>query len=194
MQAIAQSGIAFSKDTFDIERYEELRGISAEVLEHYSSLEREKIEALFAKEEGYQTPKVDVRGVVFKENRILLVRERSESRWSLPGGFCDVGLSAAENILKEIREESGYETKAVKFLALLDMNKHPHTPQPYHYYKIFIQCERIGGVKSLGIETDQVDFFARDELPNLSVGRNTEEQIKKMFAFYDDPLKQSIFD
>ena len=117
MQAIAQSGIAFSKDTFDIERYEELRAISAEVLEHYSSLERGKIEALFAKEEGYQTPKVDVRGVVFKENRILLVRERSESRWSLPGGFCDVGFSAAENIVKEIREESGYETKAVKLLA-----------------------------------------------------------------------------
>ncbi len=157
-------------------------------------MEREKIEALFAKEEGYQTPKVDVRGVVFKENRMLLVRERAESRWSLPGGFCDVGLSAAENIVKEIREESGYESEAVKLLALLDMNKHPHTPQPYHYYKIFIQCERIGGIESSGIETDQIGFFARDELPTLSIGRNTEEQIKMMFAFYDDPLKQSIFD
>ena len=127
---------------------------------------------------GYQTPKIDVRGAVFTNNKILLVREKIDDRWSLPGGFCDIGLSPSENIVKEIKEEAGYDVLPTKLLALLDMNKHPHPPQLYHYYKLFIQCEIIGGQASNGLETTGVHFYHEHNLPNLSLGRNTDTQIK----------------
>ncbi|MGM0852743.1 MAG: NUDIX hydrolase [Bacillota bacterium] len=194
IQALSQSGLAFSKDVYDIERYEELRTISVEIMQEYTDLEMMKIRELFTNETGYQTPKVDVRGVVFKENKILMVREKVDDKWSLPGGFCDVGLSPSENIVKEIREESGYDVTPVKLLALLDMNKHPHPSQPYHYYKIFIQCEVTGGAASSGIETKGTNFFEEENLPELSIGRNTETQINMLFEFLRDPYKETVYD
>ncbi|MFC7785363.1 NUDIX hydrolase [Rossellomorea sp. GCM10028870] len=194
IQALSQSGLAFSKDVYDIERYEELRTISAEIMQEYTDLEMMKIRELFTNESGYQTPKVDVRGVVFKDNKILMVREKVDDKWSLPGGFCDVGLSPSENIVKEIREESGYDVTPVKLLALLDMNKHPHPSQPYHYYKIFIQCEVTGGEAKSGIETKGINFFGEENLPELSVGRNTESQINLLFEFLRDPSKETVYD
>jgi ADP-ribose pyrophosphatase YjhB (NUDIX family) len=194
IQAISQSGLTFSKDPYDIERYNELRNISAEIMAEYTDSEMEKVVDLFASETGYQTPKVDVRGVVFKENKILLVRESEDLTWSLPGGFCDVGLSATENVVKEIKEESGYNVIPKKLLAVLDMNKHPHPPQPYHYYKLFIQCEIIGGNASAGLETDKIGFFTENVLPPLSTNRNTESQIHMLFDFLRNPLKETIVD
>ncbi|WP_299742543.1 NUDIX hydrolase [uncultured Rossellomorea sp.] len=194
IQALSQSGLSFSKDVYDIERYEELRTISAEIMQEYTDLEMMKIRELFTNESGYQTPKVDVRGVVFKDNKILMVREKVDDKWSLPGGFCDVGLSPSENIVKEIREESGYDVTPVKLLALLDMNKHPHPSQPYHYYKIFIQCEVTGGEAKSGIETKGINFFGEENLPELSVGRNTESQINLLFEFLRDPSKETVYD
>ncbi|GAF12534.1 MutT/Nudix family protein [Bacillus sp. JCM 19046] len=194
MHAIAQSGIAFSRDVYDLERYEELRSLSAEIMEQYSEVKKETIEEWFAKEEGYQTPKLDVRGALFKENKILLVREKAEHRWSLPGGFCDVGLSAKENIVKEIKEESGYDAEVLRLVALLDMNKHNHPVQPFHYYKLFFHCRLLGGEGEVGLETDQVGFFSRDCLPEVSTGRNTTEQIQLLFSFYDNPQKQTVVD
>ena len=194
IQALSQSGLAFSKDVYDIERYEELRTISAEILEEHTELEMQKIKNLFTNEHGYQTPKVDVRGVVFKDNQILMVREKIDDKWALPGGFCDIGLSASENIVKEIKEESGYDVIPIKLLALLDKDKHPHPPEAYHYYKIFILCEIIGGNPTTGIETNDLQFFSVNNLPLLSTNRNTESQIKMVFEFLENPKKETVFD
>ncbi|WP_226036565.1 NUDIX hydrolase [Aquibacillus saliphilus] len=194
IQALSQSGLSFSNDIYDIERYEELRKISSEIMEQYTDLEMEKITGLFTNETGYQTPKVDIRGAVFTDDKILMVRENSDDKWSLPGGFCDIGLSPSENIMKEVKEESGYDVTAKKLVALLDMNQHSHPPQPYHYYKIFIQCELTGGQADTGLETKDVRFFSENNLPKLSTGRNTEEQINMLFDYFRNPNKASIFD
>lgn len=194
IQSLSQAGLTFSKDAFEIERYEELRNISAEILTEYSGLEMKVVKDIFTHDTGYQTPKVDVRGVVFKDNTILLVQEAKDNRWSLPGGFCDVGLSPAENIVKEIEEESGFEVVPTKLVALLDMNKHPHPPQAFHYYKVFIQCDIVGGYGKPGLETKAIDFYEKDNLPELSTSRNTASQIQMLFEFLDDPNKETIFD
>lgn len=194
IQAISQSGLHFSKDAFDIERYEEFKKISTEIIAEYSEWNMQAVENLFALENGYQTPKMDVRGAVFKENKILLVRERIDDRWALPGGFCEVGVSPTENVIKEIQEESGYEVEAQKLLALLDMNKHDHPPQPYHYYKTFIQCEIVGGQPAASLETKDVDFFSKDDLPKLSTGRNTVAQVHMLFEYNYNPLKLVVVD
>lgn len=159
IQALSQSGLAFSEDIYDIERYEELREISIEIMREHTELEMDKIRDLFTNETGYQTPKVDVRGVVFKNNQILMVRENIDDKWALPGGFCDIGLSPSENVMKEIKEESGFDVLPIRLIALMDKNKHPHPPEAYHYYKIFILCEIIGGKPTLGIETNSINFF-----------------------------------
>ncbi|MGG3573480.1 NUDIX hydrolase [Bacillus gobiensis] len=194
IHAISQTGLAYSKDVYDKERYEQLLRLSTEIFAEYTDSGMEKIKLFFSKETGYQTPKVDVRGVVFKENKILLVKENSDQRWALPGGFCDVGLSPAENAVKEIKEESGYDTVSTKLLAVLDYHKHPHPPDIFHYYKIFIQCELIGGSPSMGVETNDVQFFSESNLPELSINRNTESQIKLLFEFLRNPQKEAIVD
>src|SRR5699024_1564064 len=183
-----------SKNAFDIERYEELKQISAEIIANYSEFDMKAVNNLFALEKGYQTPKMDVRGAVFKDNKILLVRERIDDRWALPGGFGEVGVPASENGTKESQEESGDEVKAQKLLAVLDMHNHDHPPQPYQYYKTFIQCEIFGGKPTASLETKDVHFFSKDHLPKLSTGRNTEAQIHMLFEFNCNPTKQAIVD
>jgi len=149
---------------------------------------------LFTDEAGYATPKIDVRGVVIEQNKILLVQERRDKRWTLPGGFADVGVSPAENVVKEIREESGYQTRAVKLLAAYDRNKHPHGPYTYHIYKLFFLCDLEGGKAQASIETSAAEFFAEDDLPTLSISRVTEEQIHRMFDHYRHPEWPTDFD
>lgn len=194
IQAIAQSGKAFSSDPYDVERYDELLTMSADILANYGDVDTKIVKTLFENESGYQTPKLDGRGVVFLDNKVLLVREKKDQLWSLPGGFCEVGSSAKENVEKEIYEESGYQTKATRLLGLYDMQKHGHPLQPFHYYKVFLQCEIIDGTASKGVETDQVGFFTRDSLPPLSTRRNTEEQVKSMFAFLDQTKVEAYFE
>ena len=194
IQALAQNGLTFSKDVYDIERYEELRKISVEIMAEYTDLEVDKIRNLFTNEIGYQTPKVDVRGAVFKDNQILMVKENEDDKWALPGGFCDIGLSPSENVVKEIKEESGFDVMPIRLLALFDKNKHPHPPDAYHYYKLFILCEIIGGEATLGIETSNIQFFSEDNLPQLSTNRNTESQIKTLFEFLRNPEKPTLLD
>lgn len=194
IQSLSQSGLTFSKDVYDIERYEQLREISVEIMAEYTDLEMNKIRNLFTNETGYQTPKVDVRGVVFQNNEILLVKENEDDKWALPGGFCDIGLSPSENAVKEIKEESGYDVVPIRLLAVLDKNKHPHPPDAYHYYKIFILCGITGGKATLGIETNNIQFFSEDKLPPLSTHRNTESQINLLFEFLRNPEKQTLLD
>jgi len=194
IQALSQAGLAFSKDVFDLERFEELRTISAEIMKEHTDLEMEKIKDLFTNETGYQTPKFDVRGVVFKDNKLLMIKEKLDGHWAMPGGFCEIGLSPSENIVKEIREESGFEVVATKLLAVFDTLKHDHPPLPYQYYKLFFRCEIIGGKAEIGTETNDVDFFEETNLPPLSLARNTNAQIKMLFEFANNPEKETLFD
>lgn len=194
IQSISQAGLTFSSDAFDRERYEELRTISAEIMASHSESEMQKIQELFVEEKGYPTPKIDVRGVVFQDDQILLVKETHDNKWALPGGFCEIGLSAAENVVKEIREESGYIVQPIKLVALMDMNKYSSIPQAFHYYKVFVQCEIIGGQPITGIETAEIGFFTENNLPELSVKRNTSEQIHILFEYNRDLYKETWID
>ncbi|MEF2965325.1 NUDIX hydrolase [Paenibacillus sp. M1] len=181
IQAISQAGLAYSKDIYDLERFQMLRDLSVEILSKYTGVETERVKALFANETGYATPKVDVRGVVFRDDKILLVRERIDGAWALPGGWADIGLSPKEVAVKEVKEEAGLEVSPVRLLGVLDKKFHDHPPEAFHVYKMFILCEITGGAAQAGMETLQVGFFAEDELPPLSVERNTPKQIQWLF-------------
>ncbi len=193
IQGIAQTGLAYSKDVYDKERYEQLRTLSLEIMEQYTEVESSKLAELFAGEYGYATPKVDIRGVVVQEGKILLVREKKEGEWSLPGGWADLLLSPSEIAVKEVREESGFEVRALRLLAVLDNHKH-NPPAPYHAYKMFIHCDITGGGAKEGLETNGVQFFREDELPQLSEARNTEKQVRLMFELLRHPERIPIFD
>lgn len=196
LQAIAQIGLTFAKDSpFDVERYQAIRQIAAEMMAAGSNTNLNQILDLFAGEVGYVTPKVDVRAAVFRDNAILLVKERSEGRWTLPGGWADVNLTPAENVVKEVYEESGFQTRVVKLLAIYDRSKHPHQPPfPHHVYKMFFLCEILDGVATTSIETDEVAFFDAHKIPLLSISRITSDQIARMFEHYRHPNWPTDFD
>lgn len=194
IQAIAQTGLEYGKDVYDLERYEALRELSIDIMESYTFESREKIKLSFADDKGYSTPKVDIRGVVFQEGKILMVREKSDGKWALPGGWADIGYSPSEVAAKEIWEESGFEARPVRLLAVMDKKFHGHPPDPYHIYKLFILCEISGGEAAGGVETSEVGFFGEEELPELSVSRNTEAQIRTMFEYLRDPDKPVLLD
>ena len=159
IQAIAQTGLTYSQGPYDTERYGELAAIAASMI---AGPEPEKIalaSRLFAAEAGYATPKVDVRAAVFQDGRLLLVREVEDGGWTLPGGWADVGQSAAESVEREVLEESGFVVKAVKLLAFWDRDKHPHPPIPFHSFKLVFRCELLGGVAAPSVETSEVGFF-----------------------------------
>ncbi|WP_394186805.1 NUDIX hydrolase [Metabacillus halosaccharovorans] len=169
LQSIAQAGLTYSKDVYDLERFEIIRNMSVEILTQYTNMDSKNIKELFANETGYTTPKVDIRAVIFRGNKILMVRENNDGDWSLPGGWADIGLTTSEVAVNEVKEESGFDVKAIKLIAVLDKKCHPHPPSPFHVYKMFIQCEIIGGKPQVGIETNGIDFFAENELPSLSM-------------------------
>ncbi|MBQ4898843.1 NUDIX hydrolase [Paenibacillus sp. Marseille-P2973] len=181
IQAISQAGLAYSKDIYDLERFEMLRDLSVEIMNQYTEVESDKIKTLFASETGYATPKVDVRGVIFEQDKILLVREKLDGDWALPGGWADIGLSPKEVVVKEVKEEAGLEVQPVRLLGVLDKKFHDHPPAASHVYKMFILCEVTGGEAQAGLETLQVGYFSEDELPPLSAERVTLKQIQWLF-------------
>lgn len=187
LQSIAQAGLTYSKDKYDMERFEMIRDISVEMLSLQTEIDKTVIKELFANETGYATPKVDVRAVVFKDDKILMVKEEADDEWALPGGWGDIGLSPSEVAVKEVQEESGFEVRATKLIGIMDKKYHAHPPSAYHVYKIFIQCEIIGGKAETGIETSGVGFFSAHELPLLSVARNTDYQIQLVFKHLHNP-------
>src|SRR5438132_13851163 len=161
LQAIAKNDLMFIKDPFDRERYEHVRSVAADILASLSDMDPALIRDLLRGEQGYATPKVDVRGAVFHENRVLLVREQADGLWTLPGGWADVGESPAEAVVREIREESGFETQVSKLVALYDRTKHAHPPMLFHVYKAFFLCDLVGGSASTSHETSEAAFFSR---------------------------------
>jgi ADP-ribose pyrophosphatase YjhB (NUDIX family) len=199
LQALAQAGLAYATDRYDLERYQEIRSISARLLQELTEEPLEKIIRVFASEDGYQTPKVDVRAVLFREGpEILLIKEKVDNgRWTLPGGWADVGYTPFEIAAKETYEETGLVVKPVRLLALFDKRKHPHPPQPWYVYKAFIQCEVQGGsLIQDTAETTGARWFRQDELPylDLSIDRTTESQLETIFRFASDPGSPTVCD
>lgn len=197
IKGLTQTGLAYTKDPYDVERYKELEMISKELIKELTNLNSEKINLIFSAEEGYATPKTDIRCVVFNnDNKLLLVKEANENKWSLPGGWADIGLSPSEVAVKEVKEESGLTVNPVKVLAIMDKFKHNHSPEFSYIYKIFIKCEILGGEICTGLETTDVEFFDLYQIKSLdlSIKRNTFEQIKMMFDYQDNPHKDVYFD
>lgn len=194
MQSIARAGLTYSENPYDIDRYEQLQQLAAEILHHYTETDMEIISDLIRSEKGYLTPKVDVRGVIFRDNEILLVREKIDGNWSVPGGWADVGLTPFEVAEKEVGEETGLMVKAIRLLAVLDKKCHDHPPDFYHVYKLFVFCKETGGALSGGLETSDAAFFTQDNLPSLSKNRITREQIDLLFEYKNNPDKETICD
>lgn len=194
LQAIAQIGLAFSTDPYDRERYEQIRELAVEMAAAQTETAPELIRGLFNAQQGYSTPKVDVRGAVIHEGRLLLVREATDGRWSLPGGWADVWDAPSQAVAREIAEESGYEAQARKLVAVYDRARHPHPPHPFAVYKLFFLCELNGGAARSSHETPEVGWFAPDALPELSTGRVHAGQIARCFAHHADPHLPTEFD
>ena len=197
IQALAQTGLAFTGDPYDRERYQRLRGLAARIMTGHTRRDVQPIEALSAGETGYATPKLDVRGAVFRDRRLLLVQETADGdRWTLPGGWADVNESPSESVVKEVREESGFDVRVAKLAAVWDRSRHPHMP-PYafHIWKLFFVCEITGGEPRGGLETNAVEFFAENELPrDLSISRVLRPQLRRMFEHMRRPELPTDFD
>ena len=195
LQAIAQTGLTFTKDRFDILRYERLRELASELMAHGSGSDKDKIVELLRGESGYATPKVDVRGAAFKDGQVLMVREISDGLWTLPGGWADVNQSPAECVVREIFEESGFEVRAVKLAAVRDYHKAGHPKVPLHsQYRIYFICEITGGAATPSNETSEVAFFERRALPPLSLGRTLPAQVERLYEHWQHPELPADFD
>ena len=178
IQSLAQAGLTYTSNGYDIERYERLREISTEMIAEKSNINLEKTKDLFCNETGYQTPKIDTRAVIVKENKILLVHENNDT-WALPGGWCDVLESVGSNTIKEVKEETGLEVEATRILAVQDRNKHNKPTYAYGVCKIFVQCNVISGDFTPNIETTEFKYFSLNDLPkNLAEEKSNKEQIK----------------
>lgn len=194
LAAIAQSGLTFSPGVYDRLRYEEIRRLAAEMAS-YDHGDVEAVDALFASDTGYATPKLICRGAVFDESgRILLVRETADGLWTPPGGWIDVGESPASAVAREVREESGYEVRVTKLAALFDKHRHDHPPAPHHAYLVYFLCEPLGQEPAASVEVSEAGWFAEDRLPPLSPGRCSLGQVRRMFEHHRRPDLPTDFD
>ena len=180
LQALAQAGLWYGKDRFDLERYERIRGIAAEMIAEKADIPIEKARDLFCCEQGYQTPKLDTRAAIFQDGKILLVQER-DGRWSLPGGWVDVNISVKENAIKEAKEEAGVDVSVRRVIAVQDREKHNLPVYAYKICKVFVLCDLLGGAFRPNSETLQSGWFALDDLPELAGEKNTREQVEMCF-------------
>lgn len=195
IQAIAEIGLEYSEIHYDIERYSELNDISLQLLEYLTEVPVGKIIPVLQENNGYKTPKVDVRAVVFNEkDQILLIKEKVDGRWAMPGGWADIGYSPAEVAVKECFEEAGLKVVPSKLLAVLDKQKQNMPPAFEYVYKIFLECKKLDDNISIGSETSDVGWFDVDGLPEFSTPRNTTEQVQLMFQFRLGERTEPIFD
>ena len=193
LQFIAQAGLTYTKDPFDKERFERVREIAAEIVSLQGRLPLAQVKDLFCNETGFQTPKLDTRAAIFKDDKILLVEE-NDGTWSLPGGWVDVMETVKSNTVKEVKEEAGLDVEAVRVIALHDRNLHNQPPYAYNVCKVFVLCEVKGGCFHPNIETVGSGYFGLDELPPLSVDKNSYQQIEMCFAARSDKNWQVEFD
>jgi ADP-ribose pyrophosphatase YjhB (NUDIX family) len=194
LQAIAQDGLTYATDEYDVGRYEQLREIAAEILASHSTGGLEEARGLLELETGPATPKVDVRAAVFDDDKMLLVKEPDDGGWSLPGGWADVGESASETAVREVREESGYRVRATRLISAYDRDRQGHPPIPYHVYKLVFLCEILDETQSRAVDAEEVGFFGEHELPGLSLSRITPTQIKRFFEHHRRPDLPADFD
>ena len=192
LQSIAQIGLTYTKDVYDKERFERIREISAELMAIKTGFPIEKVKELFCNETGYQTPKIETRAVIFKENRILLVKERG--KWALSGGWVDYNESINSNTIKEAKEESGLDVKPIRIIAIQDRNKHNVPQYAYGIVKVFVLCEVLGGSFEQNNETTESNYFSLENLPILDEDKNVYEQIKMCFDAIKDNKWQVVFD
>ncbi|HEU0274234.1 MAG TPA: NUDIX hydrolase [Candidatus Udaeobacter sp.] len=193
LQSIAQNGRNYCKNEFDLQRYQQIENVAAEIGATYSDGELQTIQGMFRHEAGPATPKIDVRAAVFSERKILLVKERGDG-WTLPGGWVDPGESPSEAAVRETKEESGYDVRAIKLMAIYDRDRQGHPPCPFHVYKVIFLCNLVGGSAMTSLETEAVCFFGEDELPALSESRVLLTQIRRAFSFAHDPNLPADFD
>ena len=191
LATVSKAGLAYSKDPFDRERYQQLEALCAEIVAEHSASPLAEVRGLLEAEKGYPTPKVDVRAVVFRDAKLLMVRESSDGKWALPGGWADLGLSPGQVAVKEVKEETGYAVRPVKLLEVFGL--HPH-PTLFSVYKMLIRCDLLGGEAATSHETTEVGWFSREALPELSERRTRPAHLEKVFAHFDDPQRVTGFD
>ena len=193
IQSIAQIGLTYTKDEYDKERYEQLRNIASEMLSYKTDIPVDKVKNLFCNEQGYQTPKLDTRAAIFKDDKILLVHEKN-GFWSLPGGWVDILESIESNTIKEVKEEAGLDVVAKKVIAIQDRNKHNTPIYPYGVCKVFVECEVMGGEFVENIETVEIGYFSLDNLPRLAKEKCTPKQVEMCFEAKNNKNWQVYFD
>ena len=191
--SICKAGLAYSKNEYDLERYKRLLEINAEIIENQSGLNKESVLESFSMQAGYATPKVDVRGAVVRDGKILLIQEKADGKWAMPGGWGDLGDAPAETVAREVWEESGFTVKVDKLIGVYDGNR----IQPfefYHAYKLIFLCSITEGERTTSIETLAVDFFDLDDLPTLSESRTNKRMLGEVFAHVADPIRPTYFE
>ncbi len=194
IQALAQSGLTYIRNEYERERYQRLLEIAAEILANQTELSRQEAVENFQIQPGYATPKVDVRGAVIRDGKILLVQERADQRWSMPGGWADVGDLPSEMVVREVEEESGFIVKPQKIIGVFDANRDGRPMEFYHAYKIIFLCDIISGEPRPSYETLDVKFFPFDDMPPLSEARTNERHLKEVIAHLQDPNRRTYFD
>lgn len=195
LNSIAQAGFTYNKDDYDQERYQQIQDIATEIASTHTDLPESKIATLYQHERGYATPKIDARGVVFNDSgEILMVKEASVGKWTLPGGWADVWDTPSKAVEREVFEESGYTAKAVKLLAVYDRDNQGHPEHEFAIWKNFFLCELIGGTAQTSVETSDVGFFAEDNLPELDTGRILKKHLHRFFEHYRNPSLPTDFD
>ena len=193
IQAIAQNGLTYANNEFDKERYLRLREVASEFIANYSDASLAEIKQIFSSEKGYATPKVDVRAFILKDNKLLLVKERTDALWSLPGGWAETNESASESVIREAKEETGFDVSVIRLLALWDKQKHDHPLQWPHTYKCLFHCEIVSGTAKENLEISEIDFFDLARLPPLSTPRVTQKQITRLYELVANSDK-TLFD
>jgi len=193
IKAISHLGLLYASNEYETERYHQLQEITNNILQQLTNEPIENIQGYFTEGKEYITPKVDIRAVVFNDKKeILLVKEKADGRWSLPGGWADIGYTPSEIAISEVKEETGLDVKAGKLLAVLDKRCYPHPPEATYVYKFFIQCYLSGGDFTKVFDILDKGFFAKDALPPLSLNRVLAEQIEMMFEYLEDPGKETF--
>ncbi|MCX6027161.1 MAG: NUDIX hydrolase [Chloroflexi bacterium] len=194
IQALAQTGLHFAQDDYNRSRFRRLLDLAAEIVRDHTGADVPALQGIFLAQPGYATPKVDVRGAVFREGRILLVRERSDGGWCMPGGWADVGELPSAMVVREVWEESGFRVVARKLIGVYDANRDGTPLAVFHAYKVVMLCVLLSGEPTPSSETSAVDFFGREAIPPLSSARTSPRLIAEAFAHLDDPLRPPAFD